>query len=344
MQIGLCVKSIDGSGGIQKNYKLWYEMFKQKGHNVYLFILETPKYESIDNNIIVLEGATIKEKGEFLEKKLKELGKFNLFLLNAEYLKQYIHQPYYITVHNTWKIPKNIFKRFKFFRKNKQRYLNENLIGISKSVLDNITDNLKIAIKSKYVVYAPHDFSKLETLSKENIKEKNFIVAVGGLSKRKNYGLLIKAFNQIKNKISQNLLIIGNGEEEKNLKQLIKNLNLENRVKLLGFQQNPYPYIKNAKLLVSSSNSEGLPRSIVEALILHTPVVTTYSSKGIDEVMIDELQNFIVPKNQQDKLANKILEALNNYPPITDKFYSKFHIEESYYKFLSIAKSLFLYP
>ena len=61
-------------------------------------------------------------------------------------------------------------------------------------------------------------------------------------------------------------------------------------------------------------------------------MVTTYSSKGIDEVMIDELQNFIVPKNQQDKLANKMLEALNNYPPLTDKYYSKFHIEESYKK------------
>ena len=71
-------------------------------------------------------------------------------------------------------------------------------------------------------------------------------------------------------------------------------------------------------------------------MILHTPVVTTYSSKGIDEVMIDELQNFILPKNQEDKLANKILEALNNYPLITDKYYSKFHIEESYHKFYSL--------
>jgi len=339
MQIGLCVKSIDGSGGIQKDYKLWYEMFKQKGHNVYLFILETPKYESIDNNIIVLEGATIKEKGEFLEKKLKELGKFNLFLLNAEYLKQYIHQSYYITVHNTWEIPKNIFKRFKFFRKNKQRYLNENLIGISKSVLDNITDNLKIPVKSKYVIYSPHNFDKIKLLSNhKNIgeKEKQYIIAVGSLITIKNYSLLIKSFNLIKDKIKLDLFIIGEGKEKYNLKQLIKNLNLENRVKLLGFQQNPYPYIKNAKLLVSSSNSEGLPRSIVEALILHTPVVTTYSSKGIDEVMIDELQNFIVPKNQENKLANKMLEALNNYPPITDKYYSKFHIEESYHKFYSL--------
>ena len=48
--------------------------------------------------------------------------------------------------------------------------------------------------------------------------------------------------------------------------------------------------------------------------------------------MIDELRNFIVPKNQEDKLANKMLEALNNYPPLTDKYYSKFHIEESYKK------------
>ena len=96
--------------------------------------------------------------------------------------------------------------------------------------------------------------------------------------------------------------------KDKKLQKMIDERGLSDKVIVLGFKKNPYPYIKNAKLLVSSSNSEGLPRSIVEALILHTPVVTTYSSKGIDEVMIDELQNFIVPKNQQDKLANKILD------------------------------------
>jgi len=336
MKIGMCVKSIDSKGGIQKNYKLWFEMFKQKGINVTLFVLEDSNYK--DKNIILLEGDTISKKGEFLKKELEKREKFNLFLLNAEYLKKYINQDYFITVHNTWELRGNFIRRYLRLKKLKQKYQNEKLIGISKSVLDNITENLNIKVKSKTVIYAPHDIEKVRELSKEEIKEDNFIVSVGGLSKRKNYNLLIESFNSIKDKIDLNLIIIGEGKEEKNLKELIGKLNLENRVKLLGFRENPYPYIKKAKLLVSSSNSEGLPRVIVEAFVLNTPVVTTYSSKGIDEIMIDRLKEFVVPKKNKEKLSIAILKALKEYPTIKEDYYTKFSLQNSFDSFIKLIK------
>ena len=338
MQIGLCVKSIFGKGGIQKNYLLWFNMFKKRKIPVTLFVLENPNIN--EDGIIYLKGNSLKEKKLDLLNYLKK-EKFNLFLLNAEYMKDIFkkaNQDYYITVHNTWEIKGFIFKRLKQKKRLLQKYKNEKLIGISKSVLDNITDNLNIPVKEKHVVYAPHNFELVYKKANEKTIDDKFFIAVGSLIKRKNYSFLIKAFYKIHNKTDYNLYIIGDGEEKNNLQKLIKKLKLESRVKLLGYKENPYPYIKQAKLLLSTSLSEGLPRVIVEALILHTPIVTTYSSKGVDEVMIEELENFVVKKYDINLFANKILDALENYPKITKKYYSKFSEENSFQKLIKLTK------
>ena len=337
--IALLVKSIKGNGGIQKNYYLWFNMFKERGHNVYLFVLE--KDNKNDKNIIYLNGYTIFQKAIDLNKHLKKIQKIDLFLINAEYMRKYINKKflnnYYITVHNTWEIKnRKGLRKFFFLKRIYNKYKNQPLIGISQSVINNITKNLKIPIKKSKVIYAPHDFKLIKELADKSIDEKNFIIAVGGLQPRKRYDILINAFNLIKNKIPYNLLIIGEGPEKNKLNNLIKTLNLEKRIKLIGFKENPYPYIKNAKLLVLSSESEGLPRVVVEALILNTPVVVTNSSEGIFEIMSDKLKEFVVEKNNIKQLANKISKALEYYPKIEKKYYEKFNINNCYKKFMEL--------
>ncbi len=335
MKIALIINDIEGRGGIEKNYRLWFEGLSKKAE-VYLFVLDKPK-RYVKNNVIYLEGNNIRQKGKFLEKKLTEIGEFDLIILNAEYLKKYIPQHYFISVHNTWALKGNIFKKISKWLKLNSKYRNEDLIGISKSVLDNITDNLKIPVKSKHVVYAPHDIKQVRNLAEEfEVKEK-YIVSVASLRKNKGIDVLIKSFYKIKDNISHNLYILGDGPEKKNLIKLTKKLNLEDRVKFLGYKSNPYPYIKNASLFVLPSRSEGLPRVVVESLILHTPVVCTRSSKGVDEVMVNELQNYVVPVDNVEKLSEKILLALNEYPKITQKYYQKFDIENSINTLLSLS-------
>jgi len=339
VRVGLLVNEIDGEGGIQKNYRLWHNMFLEKGEKSFLFVLKRPYLTEVkEKNIIFLDGVNNFFKGIELNRKIKEIGKFDLFIINAEYMRKFLPKDlnYYISVHNTWS--KSIFKRkgikrYFRFKKIEKKYKNENLIGISKSVLDDITEVLKIPVKSKKVIYAPHDIEKVRKMANEFEVKEDYIIAVGGLNKRKNYSLLIKAYSKLNTNLK--LFIIGKGKAEKNLKNLVKSLNLEEKVKFLGFKENPYPYIKNAKLLVSSSLSEGLPRVLVEALILNTPIVSTLSSNGIYEVMIDELKNYIAKIGEED-LKNKISLALHNYPQITSKYYEKFDINNSYKEFLSL--------
>ena len=339
MRVGLLINEIDGEGGIQKNYRLWHNMFLEKGDESFLFVLKRPSLTTIkDKNIIFLDKKYNFLNGIELNKKIKEIGKFDLFIVNAEYMRPYLPKNlnYYISVHNTWSrtiFNKKGLKKYLRFKKIEKKYKNERLIGISKSVLDDITNVLKIPVKSKKVIYAPHNINKVRELANEFEVKDDYIVAVGGLSKRKNYDLLIKTYSKLNTNLK--LFIIGRGKEEKNLKNLIKKLKLEDKVKLLGFKENPYPYIKNAKLLVSSSMSEGLPRVLVEALILNTPIVSTLSSNGIYEVMTDELKDYIAAIDEND-LLKKIKLALTLYPKITSKYYEKFDINNSYKEFLTL--------
>ncbi len=79
------------------------------------------------------------------------------------------------------------------------------------------------------------------------------------------------------------------------LKDMIRERGLDDKVVILGFQQNPYKYIKNAKLLVLSSDREGLPTVVIESLILKTPVVSTDCPTGPREILIDDLSKWLVP-------------------------------------------------
>lgn len=341
MKIGLLINKIDTSGGIQKNYKLLYELFKSKGIETYLFVLYQPKLTTIhDQNIIFLKGLCKVDKGLYLNYKLKQLGPFDLFLVNAEYMKKYLpFQDYYITVHNTWRIKRGGYKGWRAKRKLVSKYKDEKLIGISNSVLDNITDNLHIPVQSKTTIYAPHDFKNVHTLADKTFTiPYEYIVAVGGLSKRKNYPLLINSFVKIAKKHPNlHLVIIGTGSEHENLIHLVQTLGLTEKVHFTGFKENPYPYIKNATLLVSSSLSEGLPRVLVEALSLNTPIVSTLSSDGIYEIMQGKLERYIVPKEDQTTLENTILKALEDYPSLDKNDYEKFDIDRIFEKYIQLT-------
>tara|TARA_B110000240_G_C13438170_1_gene426847 strand:- start:64 stop:1218 length:1155 start_codon:yes stop_codon:yes gene_type:complete len=102
------------------------------------------------------------------------------------------------------------------------------------------------------------------------------ICSVGRLAKAKGYHLAIQACKILidKGKIIK-WFIIGNGPELNNIEELIKYYNLENHIELLGYQENPYPYIKTCDIYVQTSLFEGLGLTVIEAAILQKPIVTT---------------------------------------------------------------------
>lgn len=113
------------------------------------------------------------------------------------------------------------------------------------------------------------------------------LCAVGRLSPEKNYLHLLRALPKLRRDgIPFRLQIIGEGPERKKLEEYITRKNLGDCVQLLGWQENPYPYMKAADMIVCSSRYEGLSTVVTEALILGKPVVTT-PCNGMAELLGD---------------------------------------------------------
>jgi glycosyltransferase involved in cell wall biosynthesis len=149
----------------------------------------------------------------------------------------------------------------------------------------------------------------LEKARQDVLHDENYIVAAGRLIDEKGFDILIEAYNNIKNEIgSIKLLILGEGKERKKLEDLIDRFNLEAKVKLLGFKENPMPYFKYADLCVVSSRVEGFPNVLLQMMTLNGNVVSTLCAGGIDE--IEGIQT--CEADNIETLANTMLEAIKN--------------------------------
>ena len=107
----------------------------------------------------------------------------------------------------------------------------------------------------------------------ETLDFSNTIVSVGRLSNEKGFDLAVEASKILKDKnINFRWYFIGDGNQREALEQKIKSYQLQNHVLLLGLKDNPYPYIKKAKIYAQTSRFEGKSIAIDEAKILRKPI------------------------------------------------------------------------
>lgn len=168
------------------------------------------------------------------------------------------------------------------------------------------------------------------------------IVSLGRLSEVKGYFRLLDAFKKLHNsdKLDIELYILGSGEQKERLSSHIVSHNMQSYVHLLGFKENPYPYLKQADIYVCSSYAEGYNTAISEALILHRAIVTTEVS-GAKEQLGDS-EYGIVTENSTDGiyLGLKTMITQNLIPyyqekaAIRGKDYSLFKQMDKIYKLL----------
>jgi len=222
----------------------------------------------------------------------------------------------------------------------------DNIISNSMQSADDLAKTLKLNRKKIKVIYnptiTPNIYKKMEEyISHPWLNSKQItIIGVGRLEKVKNFTNLIRAVKILKNKIDAKLIILGEGSERKNLEKLIKNLNLKNSVKLMGFQQNPYSFIYRSNLFVLSSDSEGLPNALIEAMACGTPVVSTNCPSGPSEILENGKYGKLVPVNNPEALAEAIIETLNNpiESSILQERASFFSVKRSAEKYLNLIK------
>ncbi len=164
------------------------------------------------------------------------------------------------------------------------------------------------------VINNPLDLSaidKLKGMEAEHPKDK-YILAVGRLTEQKGYGYLLRAYSLICKDIDEKLVILGEGEDEDKLKRLAKDLGLEQRVLFLGFQDNPYRFMRRASVFVLSSLWESFALVIVEAMASGTAVIATDCPVGPNEIITNGVNGVLVPPADERAMARATLELLKN--------------------------------
>ena len=120
----------------------------------------------------------------------------------------------------------------------------------------------------------------------EDINPDRFtIILIGRLNAQKAFHRAVKVASKLKNdKLDFQMWILGEGELRTDLQNLIESLNLNDKVKLLGFKESPYPYLRAADIYLSTSYTEGLPLTLCEALCLGKPCIST-ATTGPSELL-----------------------------------------------------------
>ena len=182
--------------------------------------------------------------------------------------------------------------------------------------LVSITNESKALIERKHHlknvvrIYNPIDIDAIVEKSLEfNELPYDYIIGVGQMETNiKQFDKLIEAYSEsILPKSNIHLVLLGEGEQKITLQKLAKQSNIDDKVHFLGYQNNPFKYIKKAKFFVLSSLNEGLPNVILESLACGTPVVAFDCLSGPNE-MIQHQENGLLVENQN---VDKLTEAMN---------------------------------
>lgn len=213
--------------------------------------------------------------------------------------------------------------KFNFFRKilwkifyTKADYILTMTDITKKIILENISYK-----KNIFKVNNPVISRQLRKLSKEIINnsddkkifEKITFCAVGRLTRQKNFIEIIRAVNNIPHEFHSkfNIIIIGTGEDYKNIHNLIHKYKLTN-IYLLGFKKNPYSYMKKSNYFISSSLWEEPGHAILEAGYLNKLIISSDCPNGPKEILVNNINSIKYELKNYKDLSKVIIRLLNN--------------------------------
>jgi N-acetylgalactosamine-N,N'-diacetylbacillosaminyl-diphospho-undecaprenol 4-alpha-N-acetylgalactosaminyltransferase len=143
-------------------------------------------------------------------------------------------------------------------------------------------------------------------------------ITIGRLDIGKNHKMMIDSFSKIKDKNSQ-LIIIGYGELEDKLNQYIEYLDLENRVFLVGRQENPYKWLHHSDCFLFTSLHEGFPNVILEALACNLSIISTDPNGVVGEILEKKFGTIIKTEEELTKNMENIV-VIDNVKQRAEEF------------------------
>lgn len=262
-------------------------------HNpiIYLILFHLKLRRKYDVIISFMEG-----RPAMLHSHMMNRGKKNLSWIHCDLLN-------YHSSHTCYDYP---VKEREFYERM------DKLVFVSQKAMDGFQQLYGIGVPKTYLY---------NIVNKENIcrlsediaipKSRFTITAIGSLYEVKGFDRLVRVAKQLKDDgYSCYFQIIGEGDERLNLERFINENNLNEDVKLLGFQTNPYPYLKESDLLLSTSRSEGLSYVICEALTLGIPVVATKTAGALE--LLGEGEYGVLVEHEVVSISESIKKVIDN--------------------------------
>lgn len=336
-------------GGAEKVLLNTASLLQKSGADVTLYTLRDRIEHSIPDNIkpISLNIAnrftkTIsnvfieKFQAYLIQEKIKKLSPDVIISCACDKITRHLPETlniYYWVHGNVTSFAKNNTKGYEKF---KRFYNGKKLICVSHGIANDILHNVKATPKSCQVIYNPFDIEKIQSLANEPFSKPfdKYFIHVGTFEERKRHDRLLQAYQL--SGVDTPLVLMGKGERRPHIEAMIEEMNLTSKVKIIDFQKNPYPYIKAAQALILTSDAEGLPTVLIEALICHTPVISVDCPSGPAEILKNELTDYLCEANDIENLSNLIAKVELSPPNIQSRQYMEFSKEKNINSFLQL--------
>lgn len=201
-------------------------------------------------------------------------------------------------------------------------YHGRHLVAVSSGVSASVREAMAswpFSPASLRVIVNPCPMSSIRrqmVMDEHDLPEIPYIVTVARLVPAKDQDLLIRAY--ARSGIELPLVLVGDGQERPRLESLASKLGITQRVIFAGQRTNPYPWMHHARLFVLSSRFEGMGIVLFEALACGTPVLSVDCPGGIREILKGELEQCIVP-HDEESLAKGIASAVEGGKPHIDE-------------------------
>lgn len=198
----------------------------------------------------------------------------------------------------------------------------DRIVAVSRGIARELVEELGVSSQRINAIPNPVDVDRIAALAARRPEhlwlQPNsvpVILAVGRLEYQKDYPTLLAAFAQLRAQRDVRLIILGEGSLRPELERRIAEAGLSECVMLAGFHQNPFAWMAASSLYVLSSQFEGFPNSLVQAMACGTRIVSTNCPTGPGEILEDGEWGKLVPVGNVDALAEAMAEALDDPSP-----------------------------
>jgi len=328
-------------GGAEKKILIIAEQMVSMGHDAHVVMMNDvvayPIPEGVHCHALYPRKARnldlfwrIGRTARALQAKIDEIesrhGRFHLFLSNLDRTNKIVSRleltPVYFVMRNSVEEELARGRRlgpFQYYRmlSCKTAVSGRDVITVSRGLENEIVETGRLKPRSIRTILNPYDFDPIRAMAEEEITEipdEPYLLHVGRFARQKRHDILFRALRKVDPAYKLVLLC----KQRDKLLRCAAKYGVTDRIIAPGFQPNPYPWMKRARLTVLSSDYEGFVNVVVESMICGTPAVSTRCPHSPDEILTGPLARWLVPRRDPAALAAHINEALVSEIDVAD--------------------------